>query len=143
MKGVIGFIVMFAMFLLSIGCFVQPTLAGDDGMTEGVKGCYEWGYQDRQGKAVTMPSDRDILIINVAQQLTLDKQSVARNPKDVASMCNDLGRSIYEKLMKNTEVSGVVIAPRQIAISKIIFPVPWEKVGPQGLQIVQDILCKK
>jgi hypothetical protein len=162
MKGVIGIIVMFAMFLLSIGCFVQPTLAGDattkqpqqadDYMTEGPTGCYEFGYQ-RPGPAdikgnrimipVSIPLDKDVLIINVSKQLTLDKQSVARAPKDVASVCNDFGKSIYEKLIKNPEVSGVVIAPRQIAITKIIYPVPWEKLQPQVLQIIQDILCKK
>jgi hypothetical protein len=119
--------------VLAVLVFVGPAMAADKEWIEGQSGCYRYRLQEN-----------DILVVDLATQLTTDKEGVARNSKEVEKECNELGKSIHGRLMKIAFISAAIIAPRQIAVQVYGYPPnPWKDGLNQVLDEFDQVLCGK
>ena len=118
--------------LLVMGLFITPALAEEPNWIPDPTGCFRYWL-----------NDKDVLVVDVIEQLTVDKESVATSSKDVEKLCNERGKSLYGQLLKLDFVSNVIIGPRQVAIRVYSFPAkPWEKGLGQALGVFTKVVCK-
>ena len=106
------------LIIIALCLIAAPAMATDGFIPSKATGCYEYQIKD------------DVMVINTAMSLTLEKESRAVKPADVEKMCNDAGKSLYGRLMKHPEVSRVVITDRQVAVVKYSFPRAWPEFQP-------------
>lgn len=139
--------------------FSLTTVHADEGWTE--RGCYRYKLIDIKG------SDQQMLVVDTAELLTLDKDASISVPNgrgttklrafseigDVQKLCTPKAVSLYGKLkLPGTEISAVVIGLRQFSVYKFPWPTEWVKnpdrpkarvILPDILKIIDDVLCSK
>jgi hypothetical protein len=83
------------------------------------------------------------LLIDTPVNLTHGKQDAVKDQAAADKLLNDIGKTIYGRLMKIADVSNVIISARQIAVFKFPLPVTWESglVQTQVCGILDDVLC--
>ena len=85
---------------------------------------------------------KDTLIIQTGESLTTEKEVMLRSSKEVEKQANDMGKSVYGRLMKMPTVATVVLAPREIAIRLYPYPPnPWGRELGNVLEQVEAVLC--
>ena len=117
--------------IITMIMFTSPVMATEGFTPSKQAGCYEYQIKD------------DVMVINTAISLTLEKEKRTITAMDVDKMCNDAGKSLYGRLMKHPEVSRVVISDRQVAVVKYSFPRAWPDFQAGILEILDSVLCKK
>lgn len=121
-------IIMF--IIIAMFMFITPAMAGE-GFIQPKSGCYEFKTDDNS------------MLVNTSAGLMLEKGTRAFKAAEADKLCNDVGKSLYGKLMKHPEVAGVVVTDRQVNIVKYPYPKTWQEFQPGILEILDSVLCKK
>jgi len=122
--------VMLAMALM-IGIATAAEPEPEPEWQTSIAGCYRYRIQDN-----------GMMVVQTDKQLTSEKQTMATKGEEVQKVCNDLGKSLHGRLMKQLFISGIVVAPREIAIRTYPFPEhPWKMGEAQVLGDLDAVLC--
>jgi hypothetical protein len=129
-------VVMVVVLTLTLTLAGTPMAQDDQGVDDldwktSVDGCYRYTILDN-----------DIMVVQTEVQLTVDKETIARNGKEIQKEANELGKSIHGRLMKHPFISSIGMSPRQITIRTYPFPEhPWEFGEAQVVGDLDQVLC--